>query len=281
MTTSTALRPERPTAPRLSSYRSGGLVLTAIALVGAFVLTPALLAGGGYGSVFDASPLVRALRDGFVATWQSGRVEPTAGLDEVVHYWSNYHLVKTVIALALLACLVILSRMIWRAYVTAGPQRQVALATSGVIATTGAVGALGLLMANIQATLAPLSALLPLLPARPGPGSYAVVVGEIRSGLSANGAGGQPFLGALVDDYARYHLIMAVIAAVLVVVATVWCVASWRHARRSDGRSRKLARWSTAISAVVGLGLAVLLVANTSTVVDPEAGLAMFFSGSW
>lgn len=99
--------------------------------------------------------------------------------------------------------------------------------------------------------------------------------------LVQSGADPNPAFDALLADYARYHLVLAIIAGAFLVAFAVAARSSWRRMRRAatsaDGGSAfpRLTYLAATLSSVgVGLFLAVILVANVSTAVDPRPGFA-------
>ena len=111
----------RSSSNLVSSDRSWGWWLVAGIAAVAFVATPATLAGGGYGGVFDGGVVLQGLvRDGFVQFWQSHGVV-SASMADLVGYWTRYHLVKATLALAVLVAATVLAVRSWRMLVRGGP----------------------------------------------------------------------------------------------------------------------------------------------------------------
>lgn len=170
--------------------------LTALAaiLIAAFVVAPGALAGslpGGLGA---------ALRESFEEYW---RADQQAHLQTVVDYWFRYHIAKGAIAALLLGVLIPLGVLITRAFVrSGGPARAFAGVSVGLLALVALVA----VMANLQGAIAPLSSLLPMLPGD----ALAQVAPQLAAGAHPPAA-----VAVMVDDFARYHVAMAVIAAVL------------------------------------------------------------------
>ncbi len=97
--------------------------------------------------------------------------------------------------------------------------------------------------------------------------------------LARPGAGSNAAFDRLLEDYARFHLVLAVLALSLLVASAAFVVSAWRHRRsapRPDGRRWTFERltWSVAIVAGVAFGLimALLVAANLSTAIDPLPG---------
>ncbi len=173
-----------------------------------------------------------------------GRPELTAGLQSLTADWAGFHLIKAVCAGLLVA---------------------LALYTGHrALALIPAV----LLIANVQGVVAPLSSAFSLLdPVRLRDGEPGRAFALLRTELRATPSGP---VRVLVDDFARYHLAVAVMAGVLAVVLLVFAVRDWRQDRR---------RWAAAalVAAVVS---GVVTVANVTNTLDPAAGLLGFVGGS-
>lgn len=151
------------------------LAALAAALVPAFVLVPGPLAASTSGGGFDdRGRLVDGLSASFADYWRSDDRDLSPGLEEVVGYWLHYHVVKAVIAAALLAVLAALGVRLRRAFLRAGglgAGRGAALATAGVVVTVLGLASSAAALANVQGAVAPLSSLLSTLPAHPRTGN--------------------------------------------------------------------------------------------------------------
>ncbi|MFD8098553.1 hypothetical protein ACFV24_03380 [Nocardia fluminea] len=265
--------------------RSGRVVSVLVAVAGvliaAFVVLPRLLANRTGVSFGGESDLRRAFRTAFVEYWQTGSREFTADLETVVDYWYRYHLAKAVIAAMLLAVLVALTVRLWRTFLAAGPAgrgRRMMLAASGSVAAVLALCSLVLVLANVQGAVTPFASLLPMLTGDDS--APATVLAQVDARL-ADGTRTAP-LEVMVDDFARYHVAMAALAALTAVCLVGACAFLWRAAVRSaDRRSRRVLAVFGACSAVLALILVVVAVANTTNASDPVPGLAALFSGGW
>ncbi|WP_410870504.1 hypothetical protein [Nocardia sp. A7] len=269
-----------PTAvPLRSGRRAGVLVALAGALTAAFVFAPRLLANRTGADFRGESDLGQAFREAFVDYWHSGTQEFTVELANIVDYWFRYHLAKAVLATLLTVVLVMLAVLLWRAFMAAGGTglgTRVALATSGGVATVLALCALVLVLANAQGTVTPFASLLPMAT---GDDSA-----EVRAEIGHRLADGTriPPLDVMIDDFARYHLAMAVLAAVTAVSLLGVCALLWRTRVRSpDRRSRRVLASFGTLSALLALLLIVVAVANTTNASDPVSGLAALFAGGW
>ncbi|XVQ09846.1 hypothetical protein ACQP1W_46260 [Spirillospora sp. CA-255316] len=262
------------------------LTVLAVALSAAFVAAPRMLAGDFAGS----RDLVEALRESFTGYWSSGDRELSPGLERVVDYWFRYHLAKAAIAAVLLIALVALGVLVWKAFLNAdGPGRgkRAALASAGVLVTMLALFSLLAVMANIQGAAAPYASLLPMLTAGATGAQLTGTLDQVRQQLAGYpGAGGHtaPALEVMVSDFARYHVAMAVIAAVVAAVLIGISAVLWRKfagTKPSRRRARRVLGAFGALSALVSLAMIVIAVANTATAADPAPALLAFFEGGW
>lgn len=88
-------------------------------------------------------------------------------------------------------------------------------------------------------------------------------------------------LETILADYRLYHAVLVVVAAIFVValiVLVVACVRSLRVARRSPAGATRRQVWTYGLfivsSILLGLFLLLVIAANVSTVINPEAGFA-------
>lgn len=260
--------------------------LTALALVltTALVLVPPRLADSGKDGFADQDKLRQALRDGFVAYWNSGEGTRPPALTSVIDYWFRFHVVKGVIAALLLVTLVALAALLWKAYLRAGGfgvAQQSTLATAGGVVSMFASAALLVVIANIQGAVAPFSSLLPMLPSGANDPRLATAVEQIRQQLTESD-GTTPPVDDIIGDFARYHVTVAVLAAILATTALGLTVVSWRRfARSADTRTRRLLCASGIVTALLSPASIVLLAANTSAAMHSATALSAFFDGSW
>ncbi|GIF40269.1 hypothetical protein [Actinoplanes xinjiangensis] len=231
--------------------------MLAVVLAGAFVAVPPLLAPRR-----SEAALTGAVRDAVAEYWLSGAREFPPALAGLVGYWTGYHLIKAVTAGLLLIVLVALA-------VRFG--RRPALAS---LAAVPALFAVALVMANVQGALAPFASLLPMA-AGGGAPSALEPARENLAGSLASGASPAPAVEVMVADFAYYHVVMVVIAAV---VAVALAVVSWSFWKRPVMPGR---RWWAVTSAVAALLVSVIAVANTGTAADPAPALLAFLGGGW
>jgi hypothetical protein len=264
------------------------LGVLAVALGAAFVVAPGVLAGrtpgGGYA---DEQALIRGMRTSFVEYWNSGDRHYPAGLQRIVGYWIDYHVVKVVTAATLLTVLIFLTSRLLRSLLAPGrlaAGRAAVLAASAVLAATAAVAAAVLVMANMQDVAAPFGSLISLLPVGSADTRFAHTVGQVRERLAAYphlGRGTPPALQVMVGDYALYHAVLVALLAILAVVLITMSVASWRRRGRtapSERRIRRTLAVAGLLLAVLVLAVIVVALANLSTVLHPAPGLLAFFT---
>jgi len=259
----------------IRSVAARPLTLTglATALAVAFVVAPAPMAAARpRGGFADEVGLAGALRASFDEYWRAGS---SPRMQSLVDYWMRYHLVKAVTAALLLAVLVPLAVRLWTAFARG---RGAGFAAGGVAATALAVFSLLLVMANVQGAVTPFSSLLPLLTG--GPDS--ATLEQVRQGLASGSA--SPVLAAMVDDFARYHVVMAVLAGPAAVGLAAVSVTLWRRfatTPRVNRRARRVLAALGAVTVVLPLLVAMVAVANTTTAADPAPALLAFFQGGW
>lgn len=284
------------TRGRLRPAGAGGrtpavLAALAVALVPAFVLLPGPLAastsGGGFG---DRDRLVDSLSASFVDYWGSGDRDLSPGLEGMVRYWLHYHVVKAVVAAALLAVLAALGVLLRRAFLRAGGLgvgRRAALATAVVVVTALGLASSAAVLANVQGAMAPLSSLLSMLPVRSPHGELADALDQVRQHLADRpdaGARTPPAVEVMVGDFARYHLVTAVTALTATVVLIGLSVVSWRRfagTETSDRRTRRVFGSFGLLWALSSSAFAVVAAANASVAADPAPALLAFFEGGW
>ncbi|KXO88548.1 hypothetical protein AXK56_11370 [Tsukamurella pulmonis] len=197
-----------------------------------FLVAPRQVVGSGFDERAGAE---------FPSWLQRGHAELTPGLAALVDDWQRYHLIKALFALLLVALALYLGH------------RALAL-----IPTV-------LLIANVQGIVAPLSSAFSLLGDRvsESDGPLAQALSAMRRQLRGDRS---PAVQELVDDFARYHLAVVVMAGVLTVILVVFAVRAWRQDRR---------RWAIATLIAAALAAAVTA-ANVTNTLDPVSGLLGF-----
>lgn len=226
------------------SLRTNLAWLVALLLGLAFVLAPRWIAA----RFADEGAIRAALGAAYPEYRLAGERAFTPALQAVVDYWFRYHLVKAVAAVALVVVLAVLLR--WSGNTAAK-----------VVAGVLALGALAPAAANIQGATAPFAALLPMLP----DAELAAAGRDSSSGERS------PALAVMIDDFARYHAVLAVLAAVVALGFLAAGIALFA----------KRALLLGGIGIVLALGIGTVAVANAGTARDPEPGLAALFDGGW
>ncbi|MBI4943863.1 MAG: hypothetical protein HY830_24230 [Actinobacteria bacterium] len=276
-----------PSRPADGPHRTLALAAAAAALLVAFVVAPGPLAARGSGRSFAGQDgLVEAVRGAFVEFWGSGaRVLPPA-LADVVDYWFRYHLAKADIAVVTTVVLLALGRRLWTAFRAAerlGAARRAALVGAGGLVAALVVASVAVVMANVQGTLAPFASLLSMLPVTETDGALAGALGQAREQLTGYPAAGRtPGLDVMVDDFARYHLVLALAGAVAAAAFAGAGAHLWRRAVRTgpaERRAGRMLRVGAVGSAALSLVVLVVVAANVTTAADPAPALLAFFEG--
>ena len=267
------------------------LVALVAGLVAAFVVVPPRLAAvDSAGDLADPGQLNAAFRTAVVDYWRSGKLNYPPALQRVVDYWLRFHLVKGGIAALLLIVLVALAVLLWRTFLRAdglGMAGRAALVSAGTTVQLLALFALAAVMANLQGAVAPFASLLPLLMDGTPDAGLAGPLSQARGELAGSHRTGgytPPALDAMVSDFARYHVALAVVAAVVVVALLGLSVMFWRrfaHTASADRRARRVLAWFGVFSALSSLIVAVVLIANAGTAIDPAPGLLALFDGGF
>ncbi|MBF6231741.1 hypothetical protein IU436_17050 [Nocardia farcinica] len=270
-------------APATRSAAVPGRTLAVLGALGAlsvvaFVLAPAAVAartaGGGFG---DEAAVRAAFRAAFTGYWNSGSRDLPPDTAHLVEFWSHYHLVKALAAVAALIAFAAMAVLVWQALARTGRHRA-ALRTAGVLATALAAVAAVLTLANVQGALAPLASLLPMLVDEPADQALAGTLAQVRSAL-ADAATAPPALAVMVEDFARYHRVLAVLAGGVAVALIGASIESGR--RFAAGRHRPVTGTVAVSATAAALVATVVAVANTTNAADPAAGLAALFTGGW
>lgn len=282
--------PAPPAAPsgRLLSGRDRAralfLAILTVLLAAGFVLAPRALTGAGPAHGHSLSV---AASQAFTAYWQSGRRGYPPALADLVAYWRRYHLAKAGFAVSLTIALCWLAHILWRSLLQAGRLRRAtttAAVISGSSVTALAFGSVLVVMATIQGALAPFSSLVSLLPVGHGDPALARSADQIQHDLAQHqGPRRAPAtLSAIIDDFQRYHAVLAAQAAILAVVLTTLSVLMWRRAPaigRAVPRAKLLLRLlATAFSLLTAIVL-IVGAANVSTALNPDPALRLAFGG--
>jgi len=290
------------------------LSLLVVALVVGFVVVPIRLTTDSSGQRFRGQEdITAALNRAFSEYWASGEAGFTPGLARLVDYWSRYHLAKVVFAGALVAVLGLLARRLWRDLPGSigGRPRRGLTGSKGGRPGRGLAGVVGLglvgpatlgatvvLMANIQGAVVPFASLLSMLPVGQHSGPMATALGQLRRQVAVLPTGRvDPVTALIVEDFARYHLVLAVVAMIIVAVCSWLSVVCWRRAPRAtlrpgvgpsslhwthtdSRRARHVARAAAVGCALTALVMLVLVAANLSTATQPAPAFLAFLGGA-
>ncbi len=278
------------------------LSLLVVALAAGFVAVPIRITTDSTGQRFRGqADLTAALNRAFVEYWASGEPGFTPSLALLVDYWSRYHLVKAVFAGALVAALGLLWMRLWRSVTGAVDRRisrTVASSASWGFVALLAFGAVLLLMANVQGAISPFASLLSMLPVGQRTGQLGLTLGQLRRRVAdASADRTDPVVAGILSDFARYHVVLVVVAAIIA-LASIWLTAVWwRRSTRTalgpsdrpvsphqpmpdDRRARRSARAAAGGFALTALVMLVLMAANLSTAVHPAPALLAFLGGA-
>lgn len=269
--------------PRMRQPRRWSwLPVTAAVLGVSVVVLPFRLAAIGPGRGYpSAAALGDAVTSGFVRFWSAGTGELPADLAEAVDFWARFHVVKAVLAAALLAVLVALGPRVLARWSRAQsiPQRLLA-ALVVLVHVSVAVLALLVVVANLQGAVAPLSSVLGLMAVTGSDPELAATTAEVRHALAT----GQrtPALDALIADFTTYHVVMAWLGGVVTIGLVVTAVLLWRRRARRPRTERRLRRLVLALAgaALVLAGFfGIVTAANVGTAARPAPALLGFFQG--
>lgn len=231
--------------------------------------------------ISDRLELEQAVDRGFTHFWKNDGER--SALREAIRFWSTYHLLKLLFAALIVAVAVSLSARLFDRAKGAGSQTMASL-WSVATAFAGATGAFFslLVLANLQGLVAPIASLLPTLVASPDPESARVVNDAQRLLPVSDAARSTRPLHVLIHDFTRFHVVLAIGAAVLAVGLLLTSLAAWRRARRtmtSERRIRSMYRWLAASSGTAALALGLLAVVNSATAAAPLKPLAALLAG--
>ena len=282
--------PAQPASPagRLLSGRDRPaavfLAVLTVLLAAGFVLAPRALTGAG---PTHGHSLSAATSQAFTAYWQSGRRSYPSALTDLVAYWRRYHVAKAGFAVSLTIALCWLAHILWRSLLRAGrlrPATTTAAVVAGGTVTALAFGSVLVVMATIQGALAPFSSLVSLLPVGHGNPALTRSAGQIQHDLAEHPALPRTPapLGAIIDDFQRYHAVLAAQAAILSVVLIGLSVLMWRRAPtagRAIPRAKPLLRLLATAFALLTVIVLVVGAANVSTALNPDPALRLVFGG--
>ena len=217
------------------------LGLAAIVLAAATWLVPWPFAswwtGGGYAEV---AALRAEVGSGLADFWALGSGALPPRLDAIVEFWRTFHVAKAVLAGGLFVVLVMLASRL--------PRWWAALAGGAAFVD------LLVVIANVQGALAPLTSVLTFL--EPGSPATSPLRAAISSGSSS------PALTALVDDFVRFHW---VVAALTLGIGMALVITVLRRPRSGHVR---------VVGVVAAAAFGILAAANVSTALDPLPAFA-------
>lgn len=244
-------------------------------LVIALATAPAAVAGWGTGTSLSVTGLPSAVAEGFTQWMQSGRMTGTT-LAVSTSFWMVFHLVKALVAAALLVTVIPVGIRIWGAYArTDSRGRRILLWLAGVVGAPAVPLLVLMVMANVQGVVAPLSSVLNFLPLD------TPAVTDVRTALAAGQT--TPALSTLTNDFRLYHAALVVCAVIAVLAVVGATVVLWVRRARTPREQRRLRRVLAAGGMIVPMFLLILgvvLLANASTVADTTPALVAFFEGS-
>ena len=265
---------------RLPIVASSLFIAIAVFFAGPPLLTPLIDPSG----IQNRNDLGVAVDQGFASFWTNGgRLEST--FRQASRYWSTYHLLKCLFAaFVVLSASVLASRLIVR-FQRAQPLGIASLwAVAGIsVAGVGAFFSL-LVIANLQGPFAPIASLLPTLTTSPNQHSMQVVAEAQRLAEQTHRTNYPPPLERMVSEFSRFHLVLAVLATVLAVLALRFALSAWRRSSRTatdDRRNRFMLRTLALTAAIAATALAIIATANAATAAAPIRAFAGALSGGF
>ncbi|MFF4081953.1 hypothetical protein ACFYZN_21455 [Streptomyces sp. NPDC001777] len=263
-------------------------VLAAVLVPAVFVVPHMLAADGSQDGFADQRNLVDTVGEEFVRYWNSDDRMFSPGMERVVDYWFRFHVAKAAIAAILMAVLVALGLLLRKSCPRgggAGPARRAAVATGGVVVTVLALLSSVIMVVNVQGAVAPFTSLMSMLPVGTHHGRLTGTLDQVRQQLAdSSGASDSPppALATMISDNSRYHVALAVMAAIVAVALVALSSVLWRRFLRTEpsaGRTRRALGAFGLLTASLSLVVAVVAVANLSTASDSARGLSVFFDG--
>jgi hypothetical protein len=252
-------------------------VVIVAGLAAALLVAPssvATLIAGAKG--ITTGTLAHRVGGAFTEWWSLGTTSLTESMSAVVHFWATFHVVKALIAAALIVALVIAIRQLLAAHAHEESRaRRAGIAAVGIAASFAAPALLLILLANVQGAIAPLSSVMGLLPMTPPTTALAEVRDHFATGTTT------PVMTVLVDDFRRYHVVMAVAAAVASLGVVAVNIALWIRVfvlPKTEKRARRTVATIAVVLPALALFLFVVMLANVATAVETAPALASFFA---
>ncbi|WKG12456.1 hypothetical protein QX204_13695 [Nocardia sp. PE-7] len=258
------------------------LTISGAGLVAAFVLGPAALLRERYPRFDNESALSAALGESLTVFWQNGSRSLPSELAELSDYWFRWHAIKIVISALLIVVLGLLAASLWNLFLGTEIRKRwvsIGCAVAAMSATVLALFSVVLLVLNIQATVVPLVALLPLLPEEQADGALAQTLLQISRAVDepGNPQADSPAVLTLLEQISRYHWTMIIEATALSAAVGTASVIGYRRyvaARDADRPRRRFMYAFLGAAALATTFVMVLLVgAAVGGVADPTAAL--------
>lgn len=279
------------------------LAAMTVGSIAAFVWLPRWVVGG---VTRDQGGLVTTTTNTFIDTWSHKNRPFSPQLDRLIVTWRDYHLLKALCAAIVVTLCFVIAGRLWGSALDRKPAIPrstksdtssharlkealrrgapiVTLRTLSIASVAMGLFALLLVLANMQGVISPLASLVSLLPIGAGPDELGTTIHEINAALTHAEVGGTPLPSALqtiLDDFARYHLAMAIMSGILTIVACCLAVSLWRHRLADDAiiQSRAPRRAMALTCAAFAMLMALLSFANTTVAIDSLPALQAFFS---
>lgn len=256
----------------------GSLAVVSGALVLVFFFGPAALLKLHYPQYSDIAVVGDRLRAFVVGFWQNGSGTLSSEFSELVDYWFVWHATKIAVSALLIVASGALAVVLWRRFLFDSRARSTGPLVAASAASTVTCGAILLIVANIQSTVTPLIALLPMLSDSPADGALMQTLDDLRRGVAESGSAQaqSPALSFLLGQVARYHWTMVVLAAILsalFVGASVIAVQSVRASGPVDRRRRIAGVTLGIIGVVMSVVMLFLLITAVIAVASPGEAL--------
>ncbi len=265
---------------RIPTVASSLFIAIGLFIVGPPLLTPLIDSSG----IQDQHDLGVAVDQGFASFWTNGgHLDST--FRHAIRYWSTYHLLK-----CLFAAFVVLSAgtLASRLFVRFRRTQPLGIASLWAVAGIGVAAVRAffslLVIANIQGPFAPIASLLPTLTASPNQRSAQLVAEAQRVAGQTHRTDFPPPLERMVSEFSRFHLVLAILATVLAVLALRYAITAWRRSSRTptnDRRTRVLLRMLAPAAAIAATGMTIIATANAATAAAPIRAFAGALSGSF
>lgn len=272
-----------PTRELTGARRATVPLLTVLgtALVAAFALAPAALLRGRYPQYQGEPELGAEVGRSFSLFWSEGVRSLPAELTTLVDYWFEWHAIKVVVSALLVVVFGLLAASLWRRVLAAGSGRtavEIGSVTAAVSATVLAAASVLLAVFNVQATAVPLVALLPLLSGNEARDALGPTLDQMTRAVGDAGSSpaASPVLLSLLEQVDRYSMTMIVLASTLGIafgVASVVLVRRYATIGRAERSRRVVYAVLGAVTAVITMVMALLLLIAGTALADPLSAL--------